>query len=402
MLFPLLAPESTVAVVDRTETRARIVDGAPAADVETNPSLTYRLRARRGRLGATVAYAPRLVLTWPGDGTTRFEHVQGARVGFENRGERVRYGLLALGSYGDASAATLFVQPAWTGEGALEAPAPLPLDARVSLRFVSLQGAVSTGHTFDRRTDLLLTASYFVYGGPEPEAQVLLPFQTGPGIDAVVRRAISRTEDVFVGVNARQRDVTLAAGDGAGGVTTAGGPWTAVGGGELRYRMRVGRRSSWGIMGGVSAAAEEELPARSVRVRALPSGEVDVRVGFDSRFAQTEWAASVRVGPWVNLFTGELATRFEGLTAFRARWGRTALGLEGAALFAPSGLSARGTDYRLFYGQLVGRHAVSRTWTVDGGVRLGVQRVNDPFITSDILQPYGFLGVTYSPWPLRL
>ena len=384
----LLAPASTVTVEDRTEARGRIVAaGEGAADLETQPTVRLDVRGRHGADTLALAVAPRLVLTRPEGSSVRGEALALASLRLDVERRRVRVLAQQAFAYGAVSAGTLLVQPR-TAPGEVPAsPFPFPLDGRVLFTLLSSQSAVGVGYALSPRLAVSASASYFVYGGPDPESRRQLALSSGPSAEARLDAHLTRRDDAAAVVGARYTRLQF---------ELQPGPSSSQGFGEARLRHRFSRLT-WAEAGAGATVQAVEGFATSL----YPSGDAALVTAFQQRSAHGELAFVARTGPWLNIFTGAVSQRVEGIVAARWVFGRNTLFAESAAQ-STVGVTGVG-EYRLLLGSAGYGRALSRQLSVDVGVRAGVQEVETCAARAEVLQLSAVVGLRYAavPWRLR-
>jgi hypothetical protein len=446
-MFPIVLQAdvaATLAVEDRTEVRARYIRAVGSsqnlnegvADVETDPLL--RFQAKTARTAFTMQYAPRLIFTnlfgdgkgfeilgkgvVPGD-TRKFDHVQQLTLSGEYQFDsRTRIAVLANGSYGQASTASLLVQPRWLNDGAPPAPRPLPIVPKLRLEVVSAYGYVGAAHFLSRNWLFLPSANLVVYGGPTLAAREFLPFLVNPWIDLAFKGTPTKKDEVEFGLQPQFSKSQTSAGTAGGNLTSVVFPTIYQVNTTARYRHRFDKYSRVEIAGGGSVlgqslSAEDASGTdrkKGLNVSLLPFGEALAGTGW--AFSETrkgELVFVTRVAPWLNTFVGEAYARSESILGLRVSEGRNAIRATGAVLVALApkeklkdefNLPAYRRSFFQVFGEFAFERKLNRELTADIGARLSLQEAatTNPFSPSRILQPGAFIGLAWVPTPAKL
>jgi hypothetical protein len=394
MLHLLLASDNVFTLSDRTEARLRAPDpntNAVALDLDTladaravwsTHSTTY-----------TLADMPRFTLL-DYNGSTR----QGALndsllAAAEWHSPRTRIRISERASYGQLSFESLAVLPAPGTTTAPPAgqPMPLPMVTEVqgtpqSILFASSETSVDS--TVQLRPWTLTThVAYQLSGGADSDARRYLPFEQGP-----VARA---TADFLVAGPGRDHLLTIASGSEASFSPTSAsitGTEVVLAGIEEQWRHLWARRTETLLGAGWYAARTRAGPDESDVFGSGPTAEAAIIQRFARGKDEGDLRLDVRLAPIINPLTGLVDEQIQGTIA--GRWVHRRLSLRAFASAAESLNQDTSTSVRLAAAEIDAAYAVSKSLTVDGGVRGLYQSQSAPATATGASSP--FVGGTFA------
>jgi hypothetical protein len=361
------ADQVAVAVVDRTEARARGASDAPgtAFDLETAPGLELRLRGRSHE--ARVGWSPRLTLrdVQLGASPELLQRASGSLVVSTSR--RLELRVEEEGAYGTQSSAYLqLTPPASSGVGSSLAAAPRvePLAVPVSLRSVSSRSTAGLRWLPARRWTLGLAGSYLVSGGADDASRALLPLQSGPRVEAALGWSASRLDTVTTLGSAQRVHVST----GSDTVLVEGSEaWSR------RLAPTLDLQLAAGVSGVGSNGTRGEKTAVVGTTGVLPVAQATLtrRLRLDEHVHEAQVA--VRLAPVVDRLTGTADQRWQAtLSATRAASRELALRAQIAA--ARSTAMNRTASIALVMGDVGVSVRIARGLTLDPGLRVAWQR----------------------------
>jgi hypothetical protein len=136
--------------------------------------------------------------------------------------------------------------------------------------------------------------------------------------------------------------------------------------------------------------------------RLYPRGEVTSTYGWDHRTSETRFAVSGRLGPWINLLSGDVEQKTEGIFAVSHRIDKTTLRGQASVGGIVGNVDVIST-YLLATGQVGAAYQLTKYLSADLGVRATNQSFSNAQRRFDTQQLMIFGGITVATEPpLRL
>lgn len=394
-----------VSVPGRPDVDPRKLYDNSRVEVELAPRVRYELAANHGTDFAAALYAPRIIVPQIDDTSKAPAAMLLHTVGLGWERERGRYHLSSQlsGSYGRVSTTALLINPVWEGAGLPQAPNPIlsPLEAP-TFTLLFAQPVASVELRLSRHVRLTPLIQYNAFGGADAESRVAIALVHGPAARLALEVDTSKQVHLRTTVGGGRQFVVFGdqAFDARAGRTTVsnrdGAPITL---GEVEERLRYTwtPRLESEVAAGVRAAGD-----RATGSALYPTVEALTVYRRPDRFGNmTAIAVIGRVAPWINNFSGDLEQRGELVGAASYTIGRVFLRGQAAAanvMLTPDSTS----KYTILQAEGGVGYKLHRDWSVDGGLRFGVQNYANWARAAEVTQTMGYVGLSYAPLPLRL
>lgn len=422
--LPPMDTLSTVAAQVRVEERGRFTNETtslavkpvtkPVLESELAPQLRYDLIWRHGFSHFVAIYSPRFIVPDTTDiGSLRFstptaDEVNNAflnntnppqqfgafhniGLGLEHDEKRTHWGLYQFGGYGPISNTALLVQRPWNGEGLPAPPYPIiPTLGAASFNLLFLQTQAFVNIRLTPRVTLTPLATMGAFGGADDVSRGKIPLTYGPGGRLTLDVKTSAVDTVKTSVGGGYTFPALF--DGG----REGSPTVRVEA-EERFVHKWSDKATSEIAAGAETAQNPTFGARL-----YPRGEVSTTYGVEHRTSETRFAVVGRLGPWINLLSGDVEQKTEGILAVNHRIDKTTLRAQ-ATVGGIVGNTDVISTYLLATGQTGVAYQLTRHVTADIGVRLTSQSFSNAQRRFDTQQIMLFGGITVaSDPPLRL
>jgi hypothetical protein len=408
----------------RAEERVRFGSDIDAAETEINPQLRYDFIWKGGQNHFVALYQPRFVYThsWarrfpdpnlinpltlnqadPND--TPLSALHNGGLGFEAVRQRWRLSAYQFAAYGPVTTTTLLVQAPWDGAGPPADPNPIipsTIAARFNLLF--LQTMVFLPVRLTRRVALIPGFVYNAFGGADPESRGVIALTQGPGVSLALDVAASPNARFVSTVGAAQIETKFED-------TTREGATIYRSEATQSWRHWYSNQVSTEVLGGGSVGGDN-INGFSIFTLAQASllydsyGQARVEPGAPpmgpppGRGNRWQMGLSARVGPWIDLFSGELEQRGTLTYAVNYTVDRTLFrGQIGTAKVFNTPRSV--AEYELVLTEAGIRYRITPIVSVDAGMRYGHQSFNNAIRFSDVDQFTVFGGLFLAPLPAR-
>ncbi len=422
--LPPMDTTSTVAAQVRIEERGRFTNETtslvvkpvtrPVLESEIAPQLRYDLVWEHGLSHFVALYTPRLIVPDTTNiGTLRFSTptadevneaftnnttppqqfgaFQNLSLGLDLERKQSHWGLYQFSGYGPISNTALLVQKPWAGEGLPAPPYPIiPTLGAASFNLLFLQTQAFVNLRLSRRVTLTPFLTFGAFGGADSVSRGKIPLTYGPGarLSLDVKTAPLDTWRTVVGVG--YTFPALFAGD------QKGSPTIRVEG-EERYVHQWSPQSTSEIALGAEVAQNPTFGARL-----YPRGEVSTTYGWEHRTSETRFAVVGRLGPWINLLSGDVEQKTEGSFAVNHRIEKVTLRGQASVGGIVGNVDVIST-YLLATGQVGVAYQLTRNVSADVGLRGTNQSFSNAQRRFDTQQLMIFGGVTVATDPpLRL
>lgn len=420
----------------RAEERLRSGNDVTATETEIQPQLRYDTIWQGGQSHFVAIYQPRAVYTSisstpdadfrlvnpatlstyeedpnapggfrkadPNKNPLSFLHNGG--VGFEHVRRRWRLSLYQFGAYGPVTTTALLVQPVWNGVGIPADPNPI-IPSTVAARFtlLFLQTQLFVPIRVSRRVAIIPGFVYNAFGGADSASRAALALTQGPGASVAVEVAATRNDRLTTTVGAG-RVATAFEGDREGATiyrAEATQAWRHWYSNHLSTELSAGGAIGGDEINGFTAFSLTQaalLYDNWNMVRLAPGAPP--QGGEPGHKGHFQAALVAKAAPWVDLFSGELEQRAVGIAAANYTIDRTTIrtSLATARVFNTPRSVAR---YSLFQAEGGVRFALTRTFSLDGGLRFGQQSFNNAIRFNDLTQATVYAGFMYAPLPAR-
>jgi len=422
--LPPMDTTSTVAAQVRVEERGRFTNETtslavkpqtkPVLESELAPQLRYDLIWDHGFSHFVAIYSPRFIVPDTTNiDTLRFstpsaEEVNDAflnnttppqqfgafhnvGLGLEMEQKRSHIGVYQFAGYGPISNTALLVQKPWAGEGLPAPPYPIiPTLGAATFNLLFMQTQAFVNFRLSRRVTLTPLATFGAFGGADDVSRGKIPLTYGPGGRLTL-------------------DVKLSPRDTSKTAVGAGYTFPALFQGELKgsptIRIETEQRlvHQWAPLATSEIAVGAEVAANpTFGSRLYPRGEVSTTYGIDHRSSETRFAVVGRLGPWINLLSGDVEQKGEGILAVNHRIDKVTLRGQASVGSILGNVDVIST-YLLATGQAGVAYQLTKHVSADVGVRLTNQSFSNAQRRFDTQQLMIFGGITVaSDPPLRL
>lgn len=423
-ILPPMDTTSTVAAQVRVEERGRFTDETtslavkpqtkPVLESELAPQLRYDLIWDHGFSHFVAIYSPRFVLPDTTNvGDMRFsapsqEEVNDALLndrtppqqfgafhnvglGLEMEQKRSHIGLYQFAGYGPISNTALLVQKPWTGEGLPAPPYPIiPTLGATTFTLLFWQTQAFVNFRLSRRVTLTPLATFGAFGGADDLSRGKVPLTYGPGARLTLDVKLTPRDTSKTSVGAGYTFPALFQGELEGSPT-------------LRVETEQRFVHQWAPLVTSEAAIGAEVAQNpTFGSRLYPRGEVSTTYGIDHRTSETRFAIVGRLGPWINLLSGDVEQKAEGVAAINHRIDKTTFRAQASVGGIVGNVDVIST-YLLAAGQGSVAYQLTKHVSADVGVRLTNQAFSNAQRRSDTQQIMIFGGITVaSDPPLRL
>lgn len=415
---------STVAAQVRLEERGRFTNETtslavkpvtrPVLESELAPQLRYDLLWGHGLSHFVAIYAPRFIvpdtsnidtlrLSSPTadevnaafqNNTTppqQFGAFHNLALGLELEAKRTHWSIFQFAGYGPISNTALLVQKPWNGEGLPASPYPIiPTLGASSFNLLFLQSQASVTIRLSRTTTLTPLVNFGAFGGADSVSRGKIPLNYGPGARVSLDVKTTPLDTWRTAVGTGYTFPALFA------ESLTGSPTIRV---ELdeQYEHRWSPLATSAVSVGAEVAQNPTFGARL-----YPKGEASTTYGWDHRTSETRFALIGKLGPWINLLSGDVEQKTEGLFGVSHRINKTTLRAQASA-----GGIVGNTDviskYVLATGQIGAAYQLTRHISIDLGVRGTSQLSTTAQRRFDTQQLMIFGGITLATDPpLRL
>ncbi|HQY64377.1 MAG: hypothetical protein IPF92_27305 [Myxococcales bacterium] len=422
--LPPLDTTSLVAAQVRVEGRGRFTaettsaavtpQTRPVLESELAPQLRYDLLWRHGFSHFVAIYAPRFIIPDTTNIDTlrfsaptqqerddsqanntplppQFGAFHNFALGLEIDQKRTHWGLYGFGGYGPISNTALLVQKPWSGEGMPASPYPIIPTlgaASFNLLFLQAQGFVNIRLT--RRVTLTPQASFGAFGGAESLSRRTIPLTYGPAYRLTLDLKSTPLDTWKTSLGGGYQLPALFNDDRVGSPTVLF---------EAEERLVHQWRP---LITSEIAAGARTAQNPTFGARMYPTVEANTVFGWDHRASETRLATIAKVGPWINLLSGDVEQKVESIVAINHRIDRTTLRGQ-----ASVGVIAGNTDviskYVLATAQSSVAYQFTRIFSADVGVRTTTQLFSNAQRRFDTQQLMFFGGLTVHTDPsLRL
>lgn len=426
-MFPFFPVPMDIAqqgyVQARAEERVRTGNDVTAEESELNPQLRYDLIWQGGQSHFVALYQPRFVYTHtfsrptvdptvvspaavnqrdPNDTPLATLHNVGA--GVELIRPRWRLSAYQFFAYGPITTTALLVQNPWTGDGLPPDPnamIPSTVAARFTLLF--LQTQIFAPIRLSRRVALTPGFVYNSFGGADSASRATIALTAGPGANVALEVAASRNDRLVTTV-------------GGGSVRASfegdrQGPLIYRSEASQSWRHWFGRNVSSEISAGGTLGGDEisgfalygnALAALLYDNYSLPKYEPGAPPwgGQDGHGRHLQLGLVAKFAPWLDFFSGGFEERAVGLAA--ANYTVDRVTVRGQLSFAKVvNTPASVAQYSIVQAESSVRYLIAPTFSIDGGVRFGVQSFDNAIRSNDMTQATIFAGLLWTPLPAR-
>ncbi len=392
--LPPLDTTSLVAAQVRLEERGRFTAETTSAPVtpqtrpvlesELAPQIRYDLLWQHGLSHFVFLYAPRFVIPDTTNlDTLRFSApTQQERddsqanntplppqfgayhqfaLGLEIERKRTHWAFYGFGGYGPISNTALLVQKPWTGEGLPASPYPIiPTLGAASINLLFLQGQGFVNVRLSRRVTLTPSVNFGAFGSAESLSRRTIPLTYGPGAKVSLDIKTTAVDTWKTAFGAGYQFPALFNDDRKGSPTVL---FEA----EERYVHQWRPLITSEVAAGARTAQNPTFGARL-----YPTAEANTIFGWDHRTSETRLAGIAKVGPWINLLSGDVEQKVEGIVAVNHKVGKTTFRGQGSV-----GVIAGNIDvisrYLLATAQTSAAYQFTRLISADMGVRTTTQ-----------------------------
>jgi hypothetical protein len=407
-----------VHVQARVEERVRTGNDVSAEETELNPQLRYDFIWQNGQNHFVAIYQPRLVAThtWkrpsvdttlvnpaalnlsdPNDHPLSLIHNGG--LGFEAARQRYRLSMYQFGAYGPITTTSLLVHAPWTGDGLPADPLaiiPSTIAARFTLLF--LQTQIFAPIRLNRRVALIPGFVYNAFGGADGESRGVMAMTQGPGATLALEVAATRADRLVTTIGAG-RVTTSFEGDRSGPVilraeaTQSARHWWSR---NLSTELLAGATVGGDAIGGFALYS---LFSAGLLYDSYPLARIEpgapAQAGPAGSGNRLQVGTVVKATPWIDLFSGGLEQRAVGVVAANYTMGNFMLRgkLEAAKVFNTPRSVAK---YTFVQGEVGARYTFARAFALDGGVRYGVQDIQNAIRLHHLNQATFYAGLTWN------
>ncbi|MBX3190068.1 MAG: hypothetical protein KF819_23785 [Labilithrix sp.] len=425
--FPVHMDVANQAYVQvRAEERFRSGNDTTAAETELNPLVRYDLIWGHGQNHFVALYQPRLVYTHTFQVPTIDENVvnpetlnlenlrdpnrtplstlHGGGGGIEILRQRYRLSVYQFFAYGPVTTTSLLVQAPWTGDGPPPDPNPIiPSTIAVRLTLLFLQTQVQVPIRISRRVALTPSFVYNAFGGADSESRGVIALTSGPGAGLALEVAATRDDRLTTSLGAAR--IVTAFQDDREGATILRAEATQS------WRHWYSKNLSTELIAGGTVGGDEitgfslfSIASAGLLYDSYPL--VRLEPGAPPMGAPPGHGQRLQVGliakatPWVDLFSGELEQRFVGTLATNYTVDRTTLRVQGSyarVVNTPRSVA----QYQLVQAEGGVRYRIHPTFALDGGVRYGIQNIDNAIRVNDISQATVYAGLLWQPLPGR-
>lgn len=408
----------------RVEERARTGNDVTAEETELNPQARYDLIWQGGQSHFVALYQPRLVYTHtfkrptidptvvspdtvnqkdPND--TPMSALHNVGVGLELLRPRWRLSAYQFFAYGPMTTTTLLAQNPWNGgEVPVDPLAMIPstIAARFTLLFVQTQ--IFAPIRLSRRVSLTPGFVYNSFGGADSASRATMALTAGPGANLTLEVAAT-PNDRLLSVVGGGRVSTSFEGDRTG-------PLIYRSEASQTWRHWFSRNLSSELTGGGTLGGDE-ISGFAVYANALAAlmyddyGMPKFDPGAppwggqeDAHGNHLQLAVVAKATPWLDFFSGTLEERAVGIVAANYTADRTTFRGEVSAakvVNTPESVA----KYSLFQVESSLRYRIASTFSIDGGVRFGIQSFENAIRSNDMTQTTVFAGLLWTPLPAR-
>ncbi len=426
--LPPMDTTSTVALQLRLEERGRLSNERRGPFTEDNrtlayleselaPQVRYDLIWRHGFSHLVLLYVPRFIISdttnigklqldaprpeevtnqETGEAIPGAPHQLGAfqnfGLGFEHDEKRSHFGLYQFFGYGPISNTALLVQKPWTGEGQPPTPYPIiPANGSASFTLLFAQTQAYQNFRLTRRVTLTPLLTFNAFGGANSDSRAKIPMTYGPGGRLSLDVKTTPVDTLKSAIGIAYVFPPLFEGERKG---------TEVVRGEVEERLV----HQWSRLTTSEFAAGAQVAGGApFGVRLYPTAEANTTFGRDWRQSETRLSLIAKIGPWLNLLSGDVEQRLDGIAALSHRMDKTTLRAQ-ASLGTVALTVDSVTKYRILVGQVSVAQQLTRQISADLGMRAADQIFSDSQRdTGSIRQFMIFGGVTVmTEPPLRL
>ena len=410
-IYVPMAPLQTVAVQARTEARDAHGTDPNDLELEVAPLVRYDALWDHAQSHFVALYNPHVVYTSADsdpsqliDGKSQFLQLHQVNLGMELERQRYHvttYGNFAYGSVSSTALLAAFTKP-WLGEGLPPSPnviipakfGTVGPDGHVSTTVFNLlfaQGQLGVPIYLTRRLTLIPFVTYSAFGGADSASRGPLPMVRGPGASLTLEAKATRLDKFKSKIGAGQAQAFFD-GDRAG-------PGFYAAEVEERYTHKHSELSQSELAVGASFANDAFFGNRI-----FPAAEANSVVGMHTRNVETKFAGVVRVGRWLDIFSGNPEQRAEGILAVNVTFDRKlTLRAQGAYARVLSDPSIEvSPTYSLGYGEVGALYKFTREWSADLSGRYSHQEFANPEKNATNDQLLVILGVTFAPHDWKL
>ncbi|MCW5812146.1 MAG: hypothetical protein KIT84_14065 [Labilithrix sp.] len=411
--------ENQVAGSIRAEERLRSGSDIKAAETEINPLLRYDYIWKNGTKHFVALYNPRLIYTryWdrrfpnpnrinpntlnqddPNDQPFSQLHKFGA--GYEQIAPRWRLSLYGYGAYGTISTTALLVQDPWVGEGPPPDPNPIvpsTIGARFTLIFAQVQAFVPI--KLSARTALIPGATYNAFGGADEPSRGVIAFTRGPGASLQLDHMATREDRLITTLGGALIDTTFQQERDATSIYRSEllQGWRHYFSDHLTSEIAVGASLGGDAINGfnIFSSGQAWIVWDSWTVARVPPGAAPFGAE-PGRKGHLQIGAVAKVGPWIDIFSGDLEQRAITGVAMNYGLGRFAYRAylsQGRVINTPRSVA----QYQIVLGETGVRYNIIPEVAVDAGLRVGYQDFDNAIRFNQLTQITAFAGLTYTP-----
>lgn len=418
--LPPMDTTSAVALQVRLEERGRFTDEAtsvaakpvtrPVLESELAPQLRYDLLWHHGFSHLVVLYAPRFIVPDTTDvgsltfssptreetnaannaGTLlpqQFGAFHNVGLGLEIEEKRTHWGFYQFAGYGPISNTALLVQKPWAGDGLPASPYPIiPTLGASTFNLLFLQSQAFVNVRLSRRVTLTPLVTFGAFGGADGLSRGKIPLTYGPGARLTLDVKTTPLDTLKTAIGGGYTFPALFDGDQIGSPTV-----------RLEAEERLVHQWSRQVSSEVAVGAQTaQNPTFGARL--YPTGEVSTTVGVEHRTSETRFSTVGRLGPWINLLSGDVEQKVEGIVAINHRIDRTTIRGQ-ASVGAIAGNTDVISRYVLATGQAGVAYQFTRHFSADLGIRATDQFFSNAQRKFDTQQLMIFGGVTVATDP---
>jgi len=386
----------------------------PVLESEIAPQLRYDLMWDHGFSHFVAIYAPRFIVPDTSNIDTlrfstptadevneaflnnttppqQFGAFQNFALGLEVEKKRTHWAVYQFAGYGPISNTALLVQRPWNGEGLPASPYPIiPSLGAASFNLLFLQTQAFVNVRMSRTVTLTPLLTFGAFGGADSVSRGKIPLTYGPGAR------------LTLDVKTTPRD-TFKTSLGGGYTFPALFPGDQIGSPTIRVEAEERLVHQWKPLATSEIAVGAEVAQNpTFGARLYPRGEVTSTYGWDHRTSETRLAVSGRLGPWINLLSGDVEQKTEGILAVSHRIDKTTLRGQASVGGIVGNVDVIST-YLLATGQVGAAYQLTKYLSADIGVRATNQSFSNAQRRFDTQQVMIFGGITVATEPpLRL
>lgn len=425
-MFPVSAVmhmdvENQAFVQVRAEERLRSGSDIKAAETEINPLVRYDYIWKGGTHHAVILYQPRFIyssywdrrfpdpnrinpntLNTENPNNNPFSALHNGGLGYEHIRPRWRLSLYGFAAYGQISTTALLVQAPWTGDGPPPDPNPIipaTIGARFTLVFAQVQAFAPL--KLSPRTALIPGFQYNAFGGADKPSRGVIALTQGPAASLALDHLATREDRLittFGGglVNTKFQDDRDGTAIYRAEATQA---WRHYFSTHVTSELSGGASVGGDAINGFTIFSEAQAwvvwdswPTMRVAPGAPPQGQEPGHKGH------LQLGAVAKVGPWIDLFSGDLEQRAIAGVAMNYTAGRAGFRAsisQGRVINTPRSVA----QYQIVLGESALRYTIIPSFSADAGVRVGYQDFDNAIRFNQLTQVTAFAGLLWAPLP---